>query len=111
MSLATRRSHALLRRGGRAGAVGGPNTRPPSLPSDRRTRPGRHRRVLHDGLRGDGPRAGARSAINGGPGNQPGAGDIMMHPRILIVDDDQNVCETFAAALTHEGYHVRFATS
>jgi CheY-like chemotaxis protein len=31
--------------------------------------------------------------------------------RILIVDDDANICRTFAAALTREGYEVRVTTT
>src|SRR5579872_4582304 len=35
----------------------------------------------------------------------------MTPARILIVDDDATICQTFAAALTHEGYAVRVATT
>src|SRR5262249_41398853 len=75
-----------------------------------------NRRVFHDDRRGNQARAGTRSVVPGlyvaAPGDRVGV--VMSDPmsrtgRLLIVDDDEGVTQTFAGILRLDGHQVRIA--
>src|SRR5258705_5972449 len=76
-----------------------------TLPPDRAPRTGRHRRVLRDLSRG----ADAGTRARGSSRRRTRQPQVTIPARILIVDDDETVLQTFAKALSLEGYDVRTA--
>src|SRR5437016_5191978 len=77
------------------------------VPTDGSSRPRCHRRIL----RNVGCRADAGAGARRPPDRRSRSHQMSTPARILIVDDDETVLQTFAKALSLEGYDVRVAAS